>query len=376
MFDSKKEDQNISEPKQLDMKENEEDNVTKNLKFKVHTMPQKFHSQKTASSSFDSPQKKKNDSGKFVLIIVIIIVILGLGVVGYLLLKSGSEETPTNTTNENLNENIALNFSTNRTQNTNTANSNNNTNINNANTNNTNSVINTNSARSLSDLSLTQDLDGDLLTDLEEDDYGTNKTVKDTDEDTFDDATELIFGFSPLSKGTLVGSVSIAEYTNTSFGFSVLYPKGWTTQPRGNDGRGALFIPNVSTGEYIEVSVQDNLGRLTPEQWYLAQTSGNVKASDLTEVENWDETETAVVSPDGFSTFYSFGNYIFSIYYETNDQDEVGYKTTYDTLRRSISFVSVLPVANSNSNVNTTNTNTNVNNANQNTNIDVTINTP
>lgn len=350
----------------------------KDITFKVHTMPQKFQSSKTMGS-FVKPQKAKSSNGKIVLIAVAAVVVIGLGVIGYLLLQGGDTNENANVaSNENSNENASLNFpksNTNTNTNTNTS-TNTNTNIN-ANAN-TNSSSNTNTVKTVTydELSLTQDLDGDGLTDLEEDNYGTNKTVKDTDEDGFDDATELVYGYSPLSKGKLDGSAAVDPYTNIPFGFSVFYPAEWSSQARGTDGRGVLFFPDASTGEFIEISVQDNFGRLTPQQWYLNQTTGTT-TGDLDSITNWDETQTAIISSDGFSTFYGFGNYIFSIYYETNNEEEVSYKTTYDMLRRSITFVTPVPTTNSNVSVNiNTNTNTNTNTSNQNTNIDVTTNVP
>ena len=336
------------------------------VKFTVHTMPKKFHTAHGGSSagSFEKPGKKNSSSSKIVIFSVVGVVVIGLGVIGFLLFKknAGNADNVANgNANMNTNTDVALNFNRNTNANTN---SNTNSNSNANTTTNTNINANTNSSTrsSLAQMPSSQDLDGDSLTDVEEVDFGTEKTEADTDGDSFSDGVEVGFGYSPINKGKLDSAQTIGVYTNPTYGFSFLYPNDWVVDKRGTDGKGVLLI-SPGGDEYIEVSIQDNFGRKTPQEWYLGLAPVNTSLSSLQTVQNWAKTSTGVVSTDAYSTFYGSGNYIFTLYYETGDHTELDYKTTYNMVVKSVTFTTPTVVnTNTNSNTNSnTNTNTNSN---------------
>lgn len=352
----------------------------KEVKFTVHTMPKKFHATHSGASSsggFDKPVKKDSVVSKTVLFSVIGIVVVGLGVVGFLLFKknAGTADTVANgntNTTMNVNTDVTINFNRNGNSNSNAntnADSNANTSANTNTASNTNTNTNTVGKGTLSLAQSSQDLDNDQLTDVEESDYGTQKTEADTDGDGYSDGVEVGFGFSPLDRGKLDASPKIGVYTNPTYGFSFLYPNDWVVDKRGTDGKGVLFI-SPGGDEYIEVSIQDNLGRKTPQEWYLALAPAGTTNSSLQTVQNWLKNATGVVSVDGYSTFFGSGNYIYVIYYETGSHTTLDYKTTYDMFVKSVSFTTPTPAVNTNTASNTnTNTNTNSNsNTNTNTN--------
>lgn len=368
--------------------------------FEVHSMPSKFHLSKTSgisgAGSFEQPVKKdKGNFGKIVLFVVIGVVVIGLGVIGYLVLqKRGATNTANANQNSNQNANAntipTLNFNTNKSNvngtnsNTNTSNTNTNANANQNSNSNSNSNTNTNQAKKdFGDMAQSQDLDKDELTDVEETLYSTSKTTEDTDGDSFKDGIELRFGYSPIDKGKLAASSVVKSYTNNTYGFKFLYPASWTVQPRGSDEKG-VFLLSEDAQQYIDISVQDNIGRLEPLEWYQDQNP-TASAADIEAIKSWDEKAEGVISVDGYSTHFGSGNYMYTFFYSIGTSTELDYKATYEMITKSITFFTPAPVVtntntNSNSNLNgntnetisiplNSNTNTNSNsNANTNTN--------
>jgi len=363
------------ESQKLDVTEPEADPMNrkpaKEVKFTVHTMPKKFHATHSGVSQggFDKPEKKESMISKTVLFSVIGIVVVGLGVVGFLLFKknAGTADTVANgnaNTNTIVNNDVTINFNRNGNSNSNTnedANTNASTNTNTNTSSNTNTNTNSSGKEIFSLAQSSQDLDNDKLTDVEEGDYGTEKIEADTDGDGYSDGVEVGFGFSPLDQGKLDASPKIGVYTNPTYGFSSLYPNDWVVDKRGTDGKGVLFI-SPEGDEYIEVSIQDNLGRKTPQEWYLELAPAGTTNASLRTVQNWLKNATGVISADGYSTFFGSGNYIYVVYYETGSHTTLDYKTTYDVFVKSVSFTTPTPAVNTNTNSNlNSNTNTNSN---------------
>ncbi len=80
------------------------------------------------------------------------------------------------------------------------------------------------------------DTDSDGLTDVEEQLYGTDFRNPDTDGDSYLDGNEVFHGYNPLSfaPSTLLDSERVQEFsmaaTETSPGYSFLYPIEWTAE--------------------------------------------------------------------------------------------------------------------------------------------------
>jgi hypothetical protein len=125
--------------------------------------------------------------------------------------------------------------------------------------------------------------------------------------------------------------------------------------------------------EYIDVSIQDNIGRLTPLDWYKEQAP-NVNTAQVLSVQNFSKTVAGVRSVDGLSTHYGYGNNIFTLFYATNNKQKVDFKTSYLLVGGSFE---ILPASSIISNINESlNTNTNSNsNTNANSNQSVNSNT-
>lgn len=384
MFESQKSQQ----PKEVTPESVKEEKAHDKKPLDVHTMPMKFHvhgnalntPNKPGETGFTQPtEKKKSDVGKYVLIGVGAVVVVGLLVVGFLFYQRSTNKQLSNANantnvNSNLNSLPTLNFNTNASNANSNSNSNTNSNANSNSNSNANANSNVNAAQlPLSQIASSLDSDSDGLTDVEEALFGTDPKKADTDKDGFSDGQEVKFGYSPLDKGKLEGSTLTGLYQNTTFGFSFLYPSKWTVQQRGTDQRGVLLV-SQSGDEYIDVSVQDNVSRLTPVEWYRLQAP-NVNASNIVTVMNWKKDVTGVSSIDGYSTFYGAGNYIFTLYYNTNNKTKVDYKAASFMIAGSFELLPVTSIINSNTNTNT-NANTNANtNSNSNANLNSNTNT-
>jgi len=371
----------------------------------VYTMPEKFISK----------DGKGGKSKKVLLIVLLLIVVFGGVAYGAVILFNRLSTNANTNANANLVNNANINLNGNKNANTNlntntngnlNLNTNTNTNANlntnlNANANlNLNMNSNANSNTNVSIIPPTSSTDGDLdgLTDVEETLYGTNKSAPDTDGDGYIDgkkvqasgdiAGELYLGYDPaVRNGRLEGSTLVKRYTNSTYNWSILYPAKWTATVTSAvlGDKSIMFSPDISTVEYIHVTVQENMTGLSAKEWYLSQNSG-VSASEVKSlvVNGLD----GVRSLDDTTVYLSHGDKIYVITYSTGNLAAVNYLTTFEMMYQSFKLVSTNLTntntstnSNANINVNTnantnanTNTNTNANsNLNKATNVNVTL---
>ncbi len=349
------------------------------MSFDVHVMPSQFHLSKPKKDSPLPPGGKSSKTGTYVLIAVGAVVLIGLVIIGLVVYqRSAKKELSNANSNTNVNTNtVQLNFNTNKAANVNTnKNGNANANVNgNVNANSNGNANMAGETLSFSQLTSSHDTDNDNLTDIEEADYTTKINNADTDSDTFSDGSEVLLGYSPIGKGRLDGTSIISVYNNLNYGFSFIYPKTWSLQQRG-EGKLGVIITSPAGDEYIDVSVQENVGRLTPVQWYLQQAP-TVNASLVTPIQNSIKSVDGVRSVDGLSYHWASSNYIFTFYYGVGKKTSIDYKTTFQMVANSIGILPPSALLNSNTNTNNnTNTNGNINtNTNTNGNINSNANT-
>lgn len=328
-------------------------------------------------------------SSKKLIIAIGIIVVVALGAAAALMFTGVLNKNAANTNNANLvtnapatntNKNVNLNGNKNTNGNSNAnvnansnANANGNTNVNvNANSNaNTNANQNVNSNPTAAS---SADADKDGLTDAEETLFTTNPSVADTDGDGFTDSSEVKFGYNPKGSGRLVASNLISTFTNSLYGASVLYPKGWLSVARSSTEQ---LISNPTGDETVTVAVEDNLARLTAKQWYITKAPSADIAS-LVDAAAWDGKSTGVISPDGLAYYFANGNQVFVISLSYGLKPTVDSRTTFEMIARSLVVDSTK--VNVNVNTNTANLNFNVNttlntNSNANTNLNSNLNT-
>lgn len=346
----------------------------------IYTMPQKF---------MNKEGKGGGKVNKLLIIILLIVVFAGVAF-GAVILFNRLANTNENANgvvanlnlneNENLNENLNLNLNENVNENLNdNLNINENLNLNeNANLNdnlngNLNQNSNLNANISIIPPTSSLDSDDDGLTDVEETLYGAGNTTPDTDGDGFIDGKkvqssgdiigELYLGYDPTAKSArLEGSSLVKRYTNVTYNWSILYPAKWTaTQTSTATGdKSIMFSPDVSTVEYLQVSVQDNPTNLSAKNWYLSQNPGVSESEVESLVVNGLD---GIKSPDGTTVYLSKQDKIYWITYSTGNLTLVNYLTTFEMMYQSFKLVSSsVTETNVNSNTNTNiNTNSNSN---------------
>jgi len=390
MFDNKNQNDNQNRPTPPSMNESsdqgqEKEETSQESSKDVYTMPKKFRSTGKGSGS----SKKK----KIITIVVAIVVFAGLAVGAAYLFQTLSnpednKNVVVNKVNDNLNanENLNLNENTNINQNLNN-NTNTNTNTGNANVNlnqnenqninsnmnlntNTTANTNTNTSLSLTPLPSTSDTDEDGLTDVEESLWGTGVNTPDTDGDGYIDGKkelssgdvsgELYLGYDPTVKDKRLQASSLVEtYTNNSYNWSMLYPSKWTaTQMSATTGeKNIMFSPNISTVEYIQVTVEENTSRLSAKNWYLS-LNPNISTGQLEEIVI--NGLSGILTPDKTAVYLGKEDKIYLINYNVGNLSEVNYQTTFEMMYQSFKLISSSTSSNQNTNTNS-NQNQNIN---------------
>jgi len=335
--------------------------------YDIHVMPPKFQKYLAV---------KKRGLGRFILVLVIIFLVLGglaFGAFYYLmpmqkapvqLPKLNLNQAPPVNLNQNLNlananQNVNANLNENVNANANqNVNANENVNVNaNENVNlNENTNLNLNAAPPVAlNYASSVDSDNDQLTDEEEDLYGTEKRKPDTDEDGYIDGQELINLFNPKAAGAsfLATSGLVNQYTNPIFNYEILHPSAWLARPTDQSLSEVIF--QSTTGEYIEVLVQDNPDKLDLVQWYLKQSP----LADLNQLkrqvtkQGYDE----LISPDQLTHYLVDKNNPDKVYvlsYNIGNKTRVNFLTTFQTMLASFKLtIPATPETPTNANLNT-----------------------
>lgn len=239
----------------------------------------------------------------------------------------------TNTVNGNANANVSVNSTTNATANANT------------NTN-TNANVNTNTApqpRS-SPLPSSLDTDSDGLTDMEETQmYATDPNKPDTDGDGFVDGKqttdngivgEVYLGYHPNGSGRLSASTLVKKYENAAYAYSVLSPATWTATEVDALKKNVFLSPpsSVSSGEFFQVSIQENSAQVTPKQWYVNLNPG-IDAAQVQEA-----TVNGILgawSLDGQTLYLGKGETMYILTYSSGTLTQVNFRTTFEMVTQS-----------------------------------------
>lgn len=180
----------------------------------------------------------------------------------------------------------------------------------------------------------TIDDDRDLLTDQEESLYRSDPGVDDSDNDSYPDAHETYFLYSPTEKepSRLLNSGAVTEYTNPSFGYRMFYPTSWLVGSIDPDNRDVLFTS--IGGDYVEVRVFDRPLGTAFADW-LAQVAPNERLSDLMRFTTRAE-EPALGRQDYLVYYFVTADKIIAMLYHPGvGQTEVAYRSTMLMMARS-----------------------------------------
>lgn len=117
----------------------------------------------------------------------------------------------------------------------------------------------------------TVDSDADGLTDGEEKIAGTDPNKADTDNDGYLDLSELKSGYDPLAPAVKVSENSKMLNSKIDDITVVVYPSSWEVTK--SDVNSTVIFAD-SDKAFIQVTYQDNAGKIKPSVWFAEQFSG------------------------------------------------------------------------------------------------------
>ncbi|PLX26443.1 hypothetical protein C0581_04530 [Candidatus Parcubacteria bacterium] len=169
----------------------------------------------------------------------------------------------------------------------------------------------------------TTDLDGDGLTDIEEELFDTDSGTWDSDSDGYFDGQEIFNlynprGFAPVK---LIDSGLVQEYINP-LGYRVYYPLAWQTGDVDPKERQVLF--SAISGDYVEIRAVEKKPRQTFVQWFGQNAEGQF-FNDLKGFTNRFEQE-GWYRRDSLVAYFEGDNYVYVILYHPKDRAPVAYR--------------------------------------------------
>ncbi|MBI3495477.1 hypothetical protein HY065_02530 [Candidatus Berkelbacteria bacterium] len=171
------------------------------------------------------------------------------------------------------------------------------------------------------------DSDHDGLTDVEEELWGTNPTLADTDGDGYPDQTELLNLYNPIGVAPqrLADAKLVNTYINPTFNYLVYYHKDWVPGALDASNREVLFT--ASTGEYVEIHAVPFPTTQPFPEWFAQ----NLPGEDLTKYQPFKNRfqVSGIMSPDKAVALISDSANIYVIYYNGGSRTEINYRTTF-----------------------------------------------
>jgi len=181
------------------------------------------------------------------------------------------------------------------------------------------------------------DSDSDGLTDIEENLYGTDSTLVDSDEDGYSDASELTNLYDPASAATLLADTEkVTQYINTEYNYSILYPSEWTVRALTEDKMEVIF--NSKTTEFIQILVLENPLGLSAKNWYLSYNK-EADPAELKEVVL--NNIVGIQTGNGRYTYLALGSNVYSIIYNVGTTNQLNYQATYEMMLNSWELITV-----------------------------------
>lgn len=183
--------------------------------------------------------------------------------------------------------------------------------------------------------------DGDVdgLTDIEEELWGTNGALADSDSDKFDDLVEIVNLYNPagVTPERLVEAHLVSTYINPEYQYSVYYPVTWLAQAVDEEKKEVLFTS--ITQEFAEVRVLPFPTDMPFAEWFVKTFPGEQLATYIPFVNKFKVS--GVMSLDGMVAIITDGAHVYLITYNGGVREEVNYRQTFKMMVQSFKTSSV-----------------------------------
>lgn len=175
-----------------------------------------------------------------------------------------------------------------------------------------------------------RDSDADLLTDVEEELFGTDPNLPDTDFDGWPDGWEIVHLYDPVQGNArrLIESPLVTAFTNDPYGYAVLYPNTWVAQAVDSQDMKDVLLTSA-TGEFIQITVEPygNQATSTLEESYLRTKYPGGSTYTLHALDNKFNVR-GLQTADGLTVFLEGHNALYVVRYMPGLRSEINFKRT------------------------------------------------
>ena len=182
------------------------------------------------------------------------------------------------------------------------------------------------------------DSDKDGLTDAEEDLLGLNKSLIDTDSDSYADAEEIENFYSPADKEKVKLSDwnFIKSYANAKYGYNVLYPSVWLLDSFDPTDPKEVMI-TAANNEFVNIIVEEKPNTENISDWYKRQNPG-LDTSSVKFYRSYNKLNV-MESPDGFTRFIDAGDKVYILNYNIGLKEEADYPNLFKMIVNSFEII-------------------------------------
>lgn len=177
------------------------------------------------------------------------------------------------------------------------------------------------------------DLDADVFTDAEEEVFGTDSGVWDTDADGYYDGQEVVnlynpTGFAPVK---IIDSGLVREYIHPSFGYRVYFPASWESAAVDPEAEQVIF--SAVNGDFIEARTFQKSATESFEEWFGRTVAGQ-SFSDLVRTTNRFDTP-GWRRRDHLVAYYETREAVFVLIYHPAVEEAIQYRHIMMMMRES-----------------------------------------
>ncbi len=178
------------------------------------------------------------------------------------------------------------------------------------------------------------DTDYDGLSDMEEIIFGTDIKKTDSDDDGYEDRSEVINLYNPIGKGRLWENKAIDKYINLDYGYSLLYPVISSISREGKDS----IIFKLDKNQFILVVMQDVPADTNLDDWYMEQMGIDIIPPDL-RINHGDWQGIAAKNKMTVYLKHPNKNFILIMNYSMATEDILYYKNIFAFMVKSVALV-------------------------------------